>query len=334
MTKPFGLQPNDLTRVMSSFGVAEAQVRRDHAVSHILATLSRHHRHELIFFGGTALSRTYLLDERLSEDIDLIATVRRDHLADRLIQDINAGLARTHGRITWSPTWSPLSDTEPAVAVVPDGSAIKIQLLPGAHYEKWPTELREIEQRYSDAPPAVLRVPTMPAFAGWKMAAWLDRRAARDLYDLWALSRVGALNDESARLFAKHGPTNGVPQTWMFQQALLRHGDRQSHRPQSHRRRRRHLLAQRNDVVDRAVRPPAAGTTAGRRGVDRGRTAPIWTDDASHVCVAIRRRLTPIFRSRPHTGCADRSFLHTDQDHQPPVSRSSSRIRPSSLTHP
>ena len=44
MTTPFGLQPDDLTRVMSAFGVAEAQVRRDHAVSHILATLSRHHR--------------------------------------------------------------------------------------------------------------------------------------------------------------------------------------------------------------------------------------------------------------------------------------------------
>jgi hypothetical protein len=219
MSELFGLQPDDLTRVMSAFGVAEGQVRRDHAVSHILAALSRHHRDELIFFGGTALSRTYLVDERLSEDIDLIATVRRDHLAHALVQDINAALARTHGRIAWAPTWSPSSDVEPAVAVLPDGSAVKIQLLPGAHYEKWPTELREIEQRYSDAPAAILRVPTMAAFAGWKMAAWLDRHAARDLYDLWALSRVGALNEEAAKLFAKHGPTSGPPQAWMFREA-------------------------------------------------------------------------------------------------------------------
>lgn len=35
----------------------------------------------------------------------------------------------------------------------------------------------------------------------------------------WALSQVGALNDESARLFGKHGPTNGPPQSWMFRQA-------------------------------------------------------------------------------------------------------------------
>jgi hypothetical protein len=59
----------------------------------------------------------------------------------------------------------------------------------------------------------------MPAFAGWKLAAWLNRQAPRDLYDLWALGRVGALNNESARLFAKHGPTNGPPQPWMFHQA-------------------------------------------------------------------------------------------------------------------
>jgi len=67
---------------MATFGVAEAQVQRDHAISHILAALSRHRREELIFFGGTALSRTYLLDERLSEDIDLIAIDHRDDLAD------------------------------------------------------------------------------------------------------------------------------------------------------------------------------------------------------------------------------------------------------------
>jgi hypothetical protein len=219
MNRPIGLQPDDLSHVMSAFGVAETQVRRDHAVSHILATLSRHHQDDVIFFGGTALSRTYLVDERLSEDIDLIAIVPRNTLATALIQDISTGLARTHGRLTWTPPWSPYTDIEPAIAVTPDGIAIKIQLLPGRHYEKWPTELHQIEQRYRDAPPATLRVPTMPAFAGWKLSAWLDRRTSRDLYDLWALSRVGALNDESAMLFAKHGPTNGPPQPWMFHQA-------------------------------------------------------------------------------------------------------------------
>jgi predicted nucleotidyltransferase component of viral defense system len=89
---------------MATFGVAEVQVRRDHAISHILAALSRHRSQELIFFGGTALSRTYLLDERLSEDIDLIAVAQRDGLADVLLKDINAAgrLLRNEGVVDGS----------------------------------------------------------------------------------------------------------------------------------------------------------------------------------------------------------------------------------------
>jgi len=129
VTRPVGIQPDDLAEVMSTFGVAEAQVLRDHAMSHILGALSRHHREDVIFFGGSALSRTHLLDQRLSEDIDLIAVSNRDGLADLLRRDIDTALARTHGRIAWSPEWSRNSDVNPAVAVMADGIAIKIQLL-------------------------------------------------------------------------------------------------------------------------------------------------------------------------------------------------------------
>jgi len=128
-------------------------VRPDHAISHILAALSRYHRDELMFFGGTALRRTYLLDERLSEDVDLIATSNRDGLAGILSKDIRTALSRTHGRITWAPGWTRSSDVEPAVAVTPDGIAIKIQLLRATYYEPWPTEMRSIEQRCRDVSP-------------------------------------------------------------------------------------------------------------------------------------------------------------------------------------
>jgi predicted nucleotidyltransferase component of viral defense system len=36
------------------------QVRRDHLISHILAALSVSFHEQVIFFGGTALARTYL----------------------------------------------------------------------------------------------------------------------------------------------------------------------------------------------------------------------------------------------------------------------------------
>ena len=47
----------------------------------------------------------------------------------------------------------------------------------------------------------------------------IDRGAARDLYDLWALNKVGALNPESAALFARHGSTGIPPRSWMFKRA-------------------------------------------------------------------------------------------------------------------
>jgi hypothetical protein len=126
---------------------------------------------------------------------------------------------RTHGRLTWSPAWTPNSDVAPALIETMRGVVIKIQLLRGAHYEPWPTEERAINQRYSDAPPATLRVPTLAAFAGWKTAAWMDRGSPRDLYDLWALANIGALDAESAVLFTRHGPINKPPQPWMFTKA-------------------------------------------------------------------------------------------------------------------
>jgi predicted nucleotidyltransferase component of viral defense system len=219
MARPVGLQPDDLTRVMEQFGVAAAQVQRDHAISHILAVLSELCRDGVVFFGGTALSRTYLREERLSEDVDLIALTDRDSLADTIRAGIDSGLARTHGRLRWSRAWSRHSDIDAAVAITSSGIAVRIQLLRRDRYARWPTELHDIEQRYADAPPARLWTPTLSAFVGLKTAAWFDRGAARDLYDLWALGNVGALNADAGALFAALGPTGNPPRPWMFERA-------------------------------------------------------------------------------------------------------------------
>src|SRR5205823_345003 len=95
--------------------------------------------------------------------------------------------------------------TEPGQLVSPTGPRIRIQLLDseGHHYElaRWPTEIRPVDLRYRDLPGSVpLRVPTLAAFAAMKTIAWLDRRTARDLYDLAGLSRIGAVTAEVATL--------------------------------------------------------------------------------------------------------------------------------------
>jgi predicted nucleotidyltransferase component of viral defense system len=84
----FGLVREDLERQTARFGFADDQVRRDHAISHILGAISNNLRDDVIFFGGTALSRTHLVHARLSEDIDMIALGNRTDATKGLV---NAG---------------------------------------------------------------------------------------------------------------------------------------------------------------------------------------------------------------------------------------------------
>jgi predicted nucleotidyltransferase component of viral defense system len=216
----FGLDANDARSVADQFGVAMEQVRRDHLISHILAALSATHRDDLLFFGGTALARTVLPDGRLSEDIDLIALGTRADIATALEKTLATALRRSHGRIAWAPALTAVRDTEAAVMQVEDGRlTVRIQLLDRRGYEPWPMSIQDLDQRYRDAPPAALRVPTPAAFAGWKTVAWLDRGASRDLWDLWALATRGHINAVAAELFVMHGPTRNTPQPWMFAKA-------------------------------------------------------------------------------------------------------------------
>ena len=94
--------------------------------------------------------------------------------------------------------------------------AVKVQLLSSRDRIVWPAERRCIEQRYSDAPTAELIVPTLPAFAASKTATWADRRAPRDLWDLWALSEIGAIDETALHLFRKFGPSNRSPGDYIF----------------------------------------------------------------------------------------------------------------------
>jgi predicted nucleotidyltransferase component of viral defense system len=214
----FGLSREDLERATARFRVADDQVRRDHAISHILAGISKTLRDGVIFFGGTALSRTHLVHARLSEDIDLIALGDRSETAERLTSAIDNALSRTHGRLAWSPPFTS-KDVDPAIVETPTGIAIRVQLLAKKSYEPWPTEIRGIEQRYADAPPAELRVPTIESFVGWKTTAWHVRGASRDLYDLWASAEEGLITREAANLFAKHGTSGTRPREFMFAKA-------------------------------------------------------------------------------------------------------------------
>lgn len=191
----------EISSVAEQFGVATEQAERDHLISHLLAFLSRDFGDQIHFIGGTALARTHLPNGRLSEDIDLVAVDDRKAVAVGVDAALPRALARTHGRLTVDPALGSISDTSGAILRTSEGLTVRMQLLSSRTRTVWPTERRAVVQRYSDAPAAELLVPTLPAFAASKTATWFDRHASRDLWDLWALDRIGAIDAETEALY-------------------------------------------------------------------------------------------------------------------------------------
>jgi predicted nucleotidyltransferase component of viral defense system len=195
------LSREDRAAVAERFGADDSQIERDHLVSSLLAGLAELVGDTVVFFGGTALSRTHLPAGRLSEDIDLYTSGDRRLIADELTTRWPSTVRREYPRLRWQPGLADVRDVEPARVVAEDGAAVRVQLLKAdATYLRWPTESRSIERRYSDVPPTELTVPTPPAFVAMKAAAWRDRHAARDLFDLAALGGRGLIDGEAVTL--------------------------------------------------------------------------------------------------------------------------------------
>lgn len=173
------LDPAEEHAVAEQFGVARSQVRRDH----------------------------------------LIARGNRRSTAGALETTLLRATRREYPGLRWDPPLTAVRDTAPAILTAPDGTTVRIQLLSPIGYAPWPTQLRTLVQRYSDAPAATLTVPTAAAFAAWKTTAWVDRAASRDLFDLRLLADSGAINADAANLFQRHGPTNKFPSRDLFARA-------------------------------------------------------------------------------------------------------------------
>lgn len=131
------LAPSDLAAVAEEFGVSDAQVRRDHLISHLLAALSRTVRGDVLFFGGTALARTHLPFGRLSEDIDLISLGPRTPTAAAVQTALASGARREFGRLTWAPALAQVRDTEPGIVTTTDGLQVRVQLLSPVGWPAW-----------------------------------------------------------------------------------------------------------------------------------------------------------------------------------------------------
>lgn len=209
------LDVDERRRIAEDFQVAGDQVVRDHLISHVLAALPSLHQ-GLVFYGGTALARTHLRMFRLSEDIDLLAKDRVAAAAD-IERALPGVLRREFGDVRWLVGPSTVrSEAAPALLTTEEGTQVRIQIGSlDSDRSRWPTEVRAIDMRYGDLESVDLVVPTLTAFAAMKSLAWEDRHAARDLADLCALTRIGAVDPSVISLLRKVVGRSVYPATFM-----------------------------------------------------------------------------------------------------------------------
>ena len=193
---------DEADEVQKLFASTQTQVRRDHAISHVLAGFQSIPS-EMTFFGGTALARTYLTQGRLSEDIDLYSSNRQSLTKE--LDGLPNKLEEEFPRAYWDGLPSQTSDSQSTLLICDTSIQIKVQVV-DSRPRGWqiiPTELTAIHQRYSDVPSTKLFAPTFDGFVAMKALAWFDRGAPRDLFDLEALSQVGEVTQDARELVSE-----------------------------------------------------------------------------------------------------------------------------------
>ena len=157
----------------------------------------------MVFFGGTALSRTFLPEGRLSEDIDLYSTDRKALCHE--LGDLPDLIEEEFPQAYWDVLPSQTVDPRSSLLVCDTSIQIKIQVVDSLSrgWQSIPTKPVSIYQRYSDVPNTQLVVPIFDGFVAMKVLAWFDRGTPRDLFDLAGLARVGEVSSEARELIKK-----------------------------------------------------------------------------------------------------------------------------------
>jgi len=166
--------------VAAQFGVSPEQVERDHLISHLLAAIADRFA-DRVHFIGTALARTPLPSQPPQRRHRPRRVEQPHHIGNRTryrtrtrrradLRSIDMGAdtrCRQRHRSGESPHHQRLVGQDPAAVVT--------------RPHRMAGRTRQLEQRYSDAPPATLTVPTLAAFVAAKTATWHDRRAPRPM---------------------------------------------------------------------------------------------------------------------------------------------------------
>lgn len=183
------------------WGVGPPMILKDHLVSHLLRSLEA--VPGVVFFGGTALSRTHLKSRRLSEDVDLYLEPERPATRDEISTSLQAGTRRDFPDLRVEQV-SRVSDVTTHDVTFRDVS-VKLQIVGDrSEHRAYAVVETAVALHYSDLPPsAQLAVPTIPTFGAMKLGAYEDRHAARDLFDLAGLVAKSGLAEESISILRR-----------------------------------------------------------------------------------------------------------------------------------
>ena len=209
------IDPRELRTWAAKTGTTEAQIQKDHLVSHLLHGLQN--REGFVFFGGTALNRTHVQGRRLSEDIDLYRTHGSPADPDDLTVWLGSATRREFPGLRIEPTGA-RGDVLDFVARA-DDLTVRIQIVgPRQDRSRLAVAASPVELRYSDLPPTVeIVVPTLGSFTVMKLAAYEDRFAPRDLFDLGSLDDMGAIDAAALDLLRRFRGTG--PIRWAYEAA-------------------------------------------------------------------------------------------------------------------
>ena len=198
---------SEIVRWSEKTGTSTGQIVRDHLVSHLIHGLDD--REGFVFFGGTALHRTFISGSRLSEDIDLFLDPEKTVASEDILEWMRIATRKEFPELQVQSQGS-FSDVQ-RYTVETDQASVRLQVV-GRRHElgRYSVCRRDVALRYSDLPDtARIVTPDQPAFAAMKLAAYEDRRAARDLFDLDMLGASGALGAASMaslKAFRGYGP--------------------------------------------------------------------------------------------------------------------------------
>ncbi len=188
-----------ITRLASKQGVPSKTVERDYVLAHIVAAVAvQGENSKLVFKGGTALRLCYFDDYRYSADLDF-------SVADGSRNDALQIIARALSNVAGSIDELGLTDERPPrIAYMgPLGRKRTIKLDLADDELVLNTESRKLLPRWPDLPKDLsVRVYTLLEVTGEKLRCVLQRLQCRDLFDLYLLFEVAAIDPaEAANVF-------------------------------------------------------------------------------------------------------------------------------------